>query len=264
LVGTRLGEEFASELKKCFGGPLGCTHINTLFNELSAFVTRHRVATREHPELQIPRAPGERIASRSIFFDAFLSEGAASTILSVRLADILFAEREPSGSETLFSHDEIRLLADVELAGWRLRGVEARERCRRGPDCADTPWQQRDAALGEFAGQSLGGGMTRFCLDQLGSQAADARLLSAMLCLAPGMTQFGVTLSDGLASLSSLAAPPASSSAAAALPGGLAAMGPGPCYMLRSDGPLVETLSMGATKSTPTTPTTPTTPKDSD
>ena len=29
LVGTRLGEGFFADLKQHFGGPLGCTHINT-------------------------------------------------------------------------------------------------------------------------------------------------------------------------------------------------------------------------------------------
>ena len=38
LIGVRLGEGFASTLKQTFGGPLGCTHISTLFQELSAFV----------------------------------------------------------------------------------------------------------------------------------------------------------------------------------------------------------------------------------
>lgn len=234
LVGTRLGDGFASDLKQCFGGPLGCTHINTLFHELSAFVSRLRVATREHSGLQVERLPGERIASRSIFFDAFFPEGGSSTLISVRLADILFADCDEDTSERLFSHDELRLLAEVELAGWQLRGVQAKERRRPGPICGDTPWQQMDVELSEFAGQSLGGGMTRFCLAQLGKRDRDALLLSAMLSLAPGMTQVGVTLSDGLAP-----------SSIAAHPGGLAAMGPGPCYMLRAEGPLIDSLSKG-------------------
>ena len=75
--------------------------------------------------------------------------------------------------------------------------------------------------------------MTRFCLERLGHRNQDARLLSALLSLAPGMTQVGVVLSDGLVP------------STAARPGGLAEMGPGPCYMLRAEGALVEALSSG-------------------
>jgi len=233
LVGTRLGDEFASELKQCFGGALGCTHISTLFHELSAFASQLRVAMREQAELRVTRLPGERIASRSVFFDAFFPDGGATTTISVRLADIHFGELDTGGSESLFSHDELRLVAEVELAGWRLLGVEVRERCRRGPSCGDAPWQQRKEEFGEFAGRSLGGGMTRFCLERFEHRDQDARLLSALLSLAPGMTQVGVALSDGLVP------------SWVARPGGLGAMGPGPCYMLRAEGPLVEAISSG-------------------
>jgi hypothetical protein len=237
LVGTRLGKEFAGELKQCFGGPLGCTHINTLFHELSAFFDRLGVVTHEHSELRVTRAPGERIASRSVFFDAFFPDGGTTTAISVRLADIHFAESEEDGSECLFSHEELRLGAEVELAGWQLREVEVRERCRRGPTCGEMPWQSRGEELSEFAGRSLGGGMTRFCLERFGDRDQDAQLLSALLSLAPGMTQVGVALSDGIIP------------SWITRPGGFTQMGPGPCYMLRAEGPLVATFASAAARS---------------
>ena len=147
-----------------------------------------------------------------------------------RIADLFFAACDEDGSERLLSHDELRLFAEVDLAGWRLRNVGARERCREGPSCGDMPWQSRSEELRDFCGQSLGGGMTRFSLERFAGRDEDARLLSALLSLAPGMTQVGATLSDALVPSSS------------AHPGGMTSMGPGPCYMLRADGPLVETL----------------------
>ena len=230
LVGTRLGEGFAAELKKGFGGPLGCTHINTLFQELSAFVSRLRAVMIDCPELPAARATGERIARRSLYFDAFLPDGGATTQISVRIADLFFAACDGEGSERLLSHDEVRLFAEVDLAGWRLRNVEARERCREGSSCGDMPWQSRSEELSDFCGQSLGGGMTRFSLQRFSGRDEDARLLSALLSLAPGMTQVGPALSDALL--------PSSNTR----PGGMTSMGPGPCYMLRADGPLIETL----------------------
>ncbi len=233
LVGSRLDEGFVAQLKRHFGGPLGCTHVNTLFQELSAFVARLFEARRDHPELAEPRQIGDRIASRSLFFDAFITEGNDSTQLSVRLADLYYGAKNASGGETLFRHDEVRLMGEAELSGWKLRGLEAKERSRRGPVCSNTPWHIRTNELEDFAGRSLGGGMARFCLDRFGEKRADAHLLSALMCLSPGMTQVGVAVSDSLTP-SSLTRPNGS---------GLA--GPGPCFMLRAEGPLMESIFAG-------------------
>jgi hypothetical protein len=166
LIGKELGEGFDAELKQCFGGPLGCTHVNTLLHELSSVVSRLFVARNRHPELAGSRPTGERIASRSVFFDAFFPHGSATTTLSVRIAELDFAPLDTEGNEVLFSHGEARLLAEVELAGWLLRGMQAKERFRRGPSCEDTAWRPRTEDLVDFSERSLGGGMTRFCLER--------------------------------------------------------------------------------------------------
>jgi hypothetical protein len=229
LLGTPLGEGFVGELKQHFGGPLGCTHVNTLLQELNAAVRQHR----EGPALRLARAPGERIASRSVFFDAFFSEDGTSISIGVRLTDACYNEQDVHGNESLASHDEVGLVAHVELAGWKLREVRGRERRRRGPSFGAAPWQDRSEELGALAGRSLGGGVTRFCLERYGTRDSDARLLSALLSLAPGMTQVGVALSDSLTPSSG------------ARPAGSPLSGPGPCYMLRAEGPLRASLASG-------------------
>jgi hypothetical protein len=231
LVGAPLGEGFAAELKRRFGGPLGCTHVSTLFQELSAFAARFRGVLRERPDLVPGRVPGERLARRSVFFDAFLPDDAPTTTrIGVRLSDFFFAAREASDGETMLRHDEVRVVADAELSTWQLRSLGGRERSRQGPTCDAAPWQSRDDALREFATQSLRGGIMRAFLARFSERAEDACLLSALLSLAPGMTQVGAALSDVLVPSSS------------ARPGGFGSSGPGPCYMLRSDGPLIESL----------------------
>ena len=83
--------------------------------------------------------------------------------------------------------------------------------------------------------------MRRF-LERFSGSDADACLLSTLLSLAPGMTQVGAALSDGLAPSSS------------ARPDGAASLGPGPWYMLRAAGPLVVTrFGSGARGSDPET-----------
>ncbi len=231
LVGTPLGEGFGSSLKQCFGGPLGCTHVNTLFQEIRAFYSRLRGMRRESADVRATRNVGDRVALRSLYFDAFFPvEGGATTTLCVRLSDVFYAGGRRVGREVLFRHDEVRLVADVDLSGWQLRAVHARERSRCGPTCDDAPWVLRSDELGDFAGRSLGGGMARFCLESFGQREADARLLAALLCLAPGMTQVGVAVSDTL------------TPSKAARPDDSGLTGPGPCYMLRAGGPLMQTL----------------------
>lgn len=233
LVGARLGTDFPLVLKQCFGGPLGCTHVQTLLQELNAFVARHFALRREAPVLGGARRPGERISARSLFFDALSGEEPAITDLGVRLADLHYAPVDDEGREVVARHDEVRLAARAELAGWKLQRVRANERCRRGPSCGAADWRDRTAELDGLVGRSLFGGVSRFCLERFAGREADALLLSALMCLAPGMTQVGAALSDELT-------PNAS---ARPLGGGLS--GPGPCYMLRAEGPLMDSIRTG-------------------
>jgi len=249
LVGTRFGGDFAGALKGCFGGPLGCTHVLTLLQELNAFVASHLALQSIEGQRAATRRVGERIGARSLFFDALTGEGAGAgagtAALRVRLADLHYTPDASDasdatgaegtsgagdGREVVALHAEVRVAAEVELAGWQLRSVDARERLRPGPSCGDVPWRSRTGDVEALAGRSLFGGVSRFCLERFAGREADARLLSALMSLAPGMTQVGAAVSDQLTP----------SSSARPLGGGLS--GPGPCYMLRAEGPLMASI----------------------
>lgn len=231
VIGARFGTDFASGQKQAFGGPLGCTHVNTLLQELDAFVSCHRARRRDDSSYAKRRGVGERIALRSLYFDALFREGGTTSDLSVRLADLHYAPSEANGRERVDLHAEVRLLAEADLAGWQLRAMAGKERSRSGPECGEGAWTSRTADLEIFVGRSLFGGMNRFCLERFGGRETDARLLSALMSLAPGMTQVGAAVSDRLTS----------STSARPLAAGLS--GPGPCYMLRADGPLMQSIA---------------------
>lgn len=230
VVGRRFGSDFSAGLKGCFGGPLGCTHVNTLLQEVDAFVSSHLALRRDDAEYAKPRGAGERIGARSLFFDALFGEGGSKTDLSVRLADLHYAPSHASGRESIALHAEVRLVAEADLAGWQLRSITAKQRIRPGPAFGDAAWERRSEDLEVFVGRSLFGGMNRFCLERFGGREADARLLSTLMSLSPGMTQVGAAVSDQLVP----------SSSARPLASGLS--GPGPCYMLRAEGPLMESI----------------------
>lgn len=229
LVGQSLGDDFVASLKACFGGPLGCTHVNTLLQELNAVFRALRARLAAHPDFLDGRAAGDRVTSRSVYVDAAREDAAPTVALSARLADLHFAPCA-GGAEILHGHEEVRVAATIDLAGWKLRSLRGVERRRTGPSCDEGTWRSRDEAVAALAGRSLGGGMAKHVLERFGGEPEDALLCSALLALGPGMTQVGAGLSESLA--------PAES--AGPLGGGLA--GPGPCYMLRAEGPLMETL----------------------
>ncbi|CAM9469227.1 unnamed protein product [Discosporangium mesarthrocarpum] len=233
LVGSRLGAGFRTELKQHFGGPLGCTHINTLFQELSATVARLQGLRLAEPSLATPRSVGARVARRAVFFDAFLPEAGTRSELRVRLSDAQYAPPDERGNEAMALHSEVRLAALVDLMGWQISSLRGAERSRRGPEIEASPWHDRSEDLASFVDASLGGGMARRCAERFGDVEDDACLLSALLALAPGMTQVGAGLSDSLAP--SPVARPAKSGA----PLG----GAGPCYLLRGDGPLIQVIT---------------------
>ncbi|MCR9093765.1 MAG: DUF2889 domain-containing protein [bacterium] len=233
LVGSRLGAGFRGDLKRHFGGPLGCSHVNTLFQELSATVARLHQLREDEPTLAEPRPSGARIARRAVFFDAFLPEEGTCSELRVRLSDAQYGSPDEIGNESMARHSEVRLAAQVDLMGWQLLGLRGSERARVGPEIEAGPWTDRNDVLEEFVDTSLGGGMARLCAERFGDDAAEACLLSALLALAPGMTQVGAGLSDSLVP-SPVARPQKT---------GAPLTGAGPCYLLRGDGPLIQVIT---------------------
>lgn len=232
LVGARLGEGFPLQLKELFGGILGCSHITTLFREISAFVSRLG-ESRLNGTRNAERGPGERIASRSVFLDGSLSAGVPEVELSVRVADLELDGIDTAGDEVFASLDEVRLVAGVELEGMCLRDLHAGQRTRVASCPEDPVWRSRSGDLEGFAGGSLFGGMARLGLERFGNSPDDATLLSAVLSLSPGMTQVAAALTEAPTRTRA-------SGGSASFPQG------GPCYMLRAGGPLVNRLIAGS------------------
>jgi len=233
LVGVPLGKAFALEFKQRFGGPLGCSHITTLLQELSSVVTRLQRTGSAAPGHR--REPGERIVTRSVFLDGHFTNGGATTEVSVRVAELEIGGKDESGNELFASHDEARIVAEVDLTKRELLRVAGGQRTRSASDGVQDPspeadrWTSRSEDLSSFAGSSLSGGMARTCLERFGTAPEDELLLSAMLSLSPGMTQVAAALTD-------------SSTRIQATGGRGPLKGGGPCFMLRSEGPLMARL----------------------
>lgn len=228
LVGASLGEDFGQQLTRHFGGALGCSHITTLLREISAVVSGLSEGA-SFFESKARRAPGERIASRSVFLDGSLPEGAAVAQFSVRISELELDGRDADGDEIFARLDEMRLVAAVDFEDRRLRSLRAGQRSRGAFDAEGATWQDRSGELADFVGQSLSGGMARRCLEHFGTRADAVLLRSALLNLSPAFTQVAAALTDTPKRMRA-------SGGAESFPQG------GPCYMLRADGPLVQRL----------------------
>jgi hypothetical protein len=121
LVGTPLGEGFAAELKKRFGGPLGCTHVSTLFQELSAFVALFaRRAPRESRTFPPSASPASASRRRSVFFDALPARTTRSD------------DPDPRASHRISSSPRARRATASTMLAPR-RGARRRRRRALGP-----------------------------------------------------------------------------------------------------------------------------------
>ena len=88
LKGEIIDDTFTKKLSSTFAGPLGCSHLLTLFFAMAAAIPRaldrEAKIRSEHDE---PRTPGERLFWRSIFIDGYeIDDG--SIELSVQLAQV--------------------------------------------------------------------------------------------------------------------------------------------------------------------------------
>ncbi len=181
-------------------------------------------------------APGERVAKQVLFLDG-LERSEDSIEVAIQLAEYHLlppaAAREPA--DGIASASEVRLRAEVALAGLRLTslGAETRERAAGAPG----DWQSLDAALAPLVGgPALRGLAPRVfaCVSALAEGPRRALVTEALLNLAPGLIQCMAALSHRLApgarAVPSRAADPAAQ--ALLTSGGF----PDSCYMWRSGG----------------------------
>lgn len=230
LVGERLDAGFVRRLGAVFGGPLGCSHLLTLAQWLGASVPRFLAA---EPALGA-RAPGERVAKRTLFLDGFeRAEGG----LEVTIQQSEF-QTNPEAAvtqplERLARQHELRVLARIDAGASRIEALDAAERERAPATLGSAVWRSRRDAVAPLAGGPALRGLAPRVLARLGEAPADAPLRDALLNLAPGLIQCLAALSDRLVTRFAAGRP------AGPLPRELSVGGyPDSCYMWRSDGPL--------------------------
>ena len=232
LVGERFDGSFSKRLAGVFGGPLGCSHLLTLFQLMASALPR---ALDLEEALREPRPAGDRFFRRSAFVEGF--EAADGSIeYAIQLHD--FQGRSGSVQrpvERLGRHDEVRVFAHVETPSLIVRELRAAHRTRTPATLATARFAELEERLESLVGEPVVPGMARRVFAALGDEPVEALVRDALLQLAPGHIQVMAAIAERwFAKAPSGAKPRGEDGPAVAALGGL----PDSCYMWRSEGVL--------------------------
>jgi len=239
MTGERLDPGFNRRLGKAFGGPLGCSHLLTLFQLMASTIPyalglEHARLAREGGET----APGTRFFRRSIAIDGDLSQD-GSLDVAVQLTDTHTRPPFPGNRafERLVGLHEVKCFAEIERKRFRVEQLELRERERDSATSADAAWTDHDAFVATLAGAPILPGMAGRLFALTGEDPAKRVVRDVLLQLAPGFIQIIAALMDHTV-LRPVAtggsAPATASDPTTPSVSGLGGM-PDSCYMWRRD-----------------------------
>ncbi|MBW2287984.1 MAG: DUF2889 domain-containing protein [Deltaproteobacteria bacterium] len=191
LEGEIIDDDFTRKLSRTFGGPLGCSHLLTLFFMMAAAIPR---AVAREAEIRLEhdesRAPGERLFWRSIFVDGYeIDDGGVE--FSVQLSDVHSHPHHAVQSplDRLDRQEEARVIARVEPPGFSVAQLRAARRTRRMPNLADAVWEDCSEVLAPLIGFPVVPGLSRRVRELLQGDEANLLVRDALLQLAPGHIQ---------------------------------------------------------------------------
>lgn len=236
LAGETLDPGFTRRLAGAFGGPLGCSHLLTLFQLMASTVPRALALERERVASEgTPTAPGTRFFRRSVYVDgALVADGALD--VAIQLADTHTRPPSPGnrGFERLVRAHEVKCFAGVERKRFQLERLAVRERTRSLGEDGGGRWLDHDARVSPLVGHPMIPGMAGRIFKLLGDDETMRPVQDSLLQLAPGFIQITAALMDHefrRRSPEAIAAEPATPSVS-----GIGGM-PDSCYMWRKDSP---------------------------
>lgn len=249
LAGETLDAGFPKRLGLHYGGPLGCSHLLTLFqmmgNALPVALGREAAARAEDGAA---RRPGERPFRRAAFVEGFDLPG-GDILLLAQMGDF---DTRPACQAAgplarLARQHDVRIEVTVAQGTRALRGLRAAERTRDGTTLKTAAWLDRAAELAGFEGAPIAPGLARRVFDALGGRDDRSALRDLLLQLAPGYVQVLAAVSERFYGATKPAAGDGEKpKMSLAVPGGGVEMLGGmvdSCWMWRAGGPLHATRS---------------------
>jgi hypothetical protein len=191
LAGECLDGTFAKKLSAQFGGPLGCSHLLTLFQLMASAVPR--AAEIEHArrmrEGSVP-AEDERFFRRSVFVDGFEVDDRLNDV-SVQLADTAirpFHSGTSSFQRLELSH-EVKTFVSVERKSLRIDRLDVRERMRTAETLLESDWTDHGERFAPLLGTTIVPGLAGRIFGAVDGDRSLHAVQDNLLMLAPGFIQ---------------------------------------------------------------------------
>ncbi len=198
LEGERLDAGFTKRLGAHFGGPLGCSHLLTLFQLMASTIPRGVREEKERLDQEGTASElGDRFFRRSLFLDGF--EKNRETIdVSIQLADTHSRPASPDDriTDRLRISHEWKTLAAIDRKRFKIQTFDAVERKRSAETLGSASWISHQAIVSELIDAPLIPGLAGRLFKLLGKNAELAPLLDNLLQLAPGFIQITAALMD--------------------------------------------------------------------
>ncbi len=198
LRGEKLDSDFAKRLSATFGGPLGCSHLLTLFHLMASTLP-------EAVEIERARASSEgtvhpigfRFFRRSIFIDGH-ERDRDSIDVGLQLSDTHTrpVAADAGSTDRLALFREVKALARIDRKRFRVEALSARERRRNSGTLARADWISLDDRVSDLVDHPLIPGMAGRIFGRLGDDADRRPLRDLLLQLAPGFIQITAALMD--------------------------------------------------------------------
>ncbi len=267
LNGETLGPAFIKRLSGQFGGPLGCSHLLTLFQLMSSTIPRAVGLEQSRTRREGRKQPdGTRFFRRSLFVDGH--EGDGRTIeVALQLTDTHtrpIDPRERSITRLEISH-EVKAAVGIDRKRFKIQSINVRERKRSFETLSAARWESLDEDVENLNGKPLIPGMAHRVFELLSDDPSQQPVRDTLLQLAPGFIQIAAALMDEHFERQGAATPserpaegtsdastrrgdePANKPAVAAIGGNLNS-----CYMWREDGYVAKTWGAVRSDSNPT------------
>lgn len=196
--GERLDDEFAKKLGLGFGGPLGCSHLLTLFQLMASTVPRAVALERDRESREgTEHEIGRRFFRRSVFVDGN-ERSPEQTDVSVQLADTQTRpiDRSARVTERLALSHEVKTFASVDRKRFTLDRLDVRERVRTHESVGSALWIDHAERVRSLVDQRLIPGMAGRVFALMGAEPEMRPVLDNLLMFAPGFIQITAAQMD--------------------------------------------------------------------